>query len=141
MIIPYGSVDRIDACINFAIFSLDPVAYIRTEIILENDVELQSLIVGIKRAAQIPAPQLDELLTDLSDRYACLMIGDIQDSVIQKSCKSIIEIPEKYHKFILHDGDIILSKAPIPIFKSAVYEAKKKSKRGSKRKYVYHFCK
>lgn len=106
-------------------YNLDPVAYIRTEIILENDVELQSLIVGIRRAAQIPAPQLDELLTDLSDRYACLMIGDIQDSVIQKSCKSIIEIPEKYHKFILHDGDIILSKAPIPIFKSAVYEAEK----------------
>lgn len=106
-------------------YNLDPVAYIRTEIILENDVELQSLIVGIRRAAQIPAPQLDELLTDLSDRYACLMIGDIQDSVIQKSCKLIKEIPEKYHKFILQDGDIILSKAPIPIFKSAVYEADK----------------
>lgn len=106
-------------------YNLDPVAYIRTEVKFENDVELQTLITGIRRAAQIPAPKLDELLTDASDKYACLMIGDIQDSLIQKSCKSIKEIPEKYHKFILHDGDVILSKAPIPIFKSAVYEAEK----------------
>ena len=104
-------------------YNLSTDVYLTEDEELDNDIELETVLLNIRRAAQISASALDELLSDEKTNYGCIMMADVQDNTISNNIKSLSEIPDKFKKFIVKDGDIIISKAPTPNFKAAVYKS------------------
>jgi type I restriction-modification system DNA methylase subunit len=103
-------------------FSLDPLRYTTKEELFDNDKELGAFLKSIRRASRVSADELDELVTNGETNNKIITMGDIQDSTLSISLKSLIEFPEKSEKFIVNKNDILISRSANPEFKVAIYD-------------------
>ena len=79
----------------------------------------KDIITGIKRGAPITSEELSRIQTTKKTTKKYLMLSDISDGIVSDNLMGISSVPEKYTKYILKNGDILLSKNGYP-FKVAV---------------------
>lgn len=94
-------------------YSLNPKVYSKKEeIIIDNPVIMNEVIIDIFRGYQITAKELDQYLvkTEKEANYKIIEISDIDnDEGLSKSIKMINTGDKNLDRYILHDGDILLS--------------------------------
>ena len=100
-------------------YALNPERYFQKQITIENGVELGSVVRTITRGAPLRASQLDEMVSNAPTDIQYLMLSNIQNGIINSELPYLKALDKKYEKFIIQNGDIILSKTGAP-FKSAV---------------------
>lgn len=93
--------------------------YIMGDIHFKNGVAFESVISNISRGAQITASQLDEMVSDEVTNMQYLMIGNIQDGLIDAELPYLKEIEPRYERYCLKHNALIISKNGYP-FKVAV---------------------
>ncbi len=101
-------------------FNLNPSIY-NEETQFENAVAFETVIEKISRGAHCTSSELDELSTEEDTGYKYLMLSSIHDGVIDEDLPSLKELPAKLEKYVLQEGDIVISKNGAPI-KVAVAE-------------------
>lgn len=95
--------------------------YIENNVDHDTGVPFESVISSITRGAQCTASQLDEMVSDVETDTQYLMLGNIQNGIIDNKLPYLRAIDSKYDKYCLKTGNIILSKNSYP-FKVAVAE-------------------
>ena len=102
-------------------YCLDPIKYLETIETRSNDQVLGEYI-NVRRAARLTASDLDEYVTDDQTSFKCLSISDVNDYEISRKLRCFKSQPDKSDKYIVNDKDILLTRAAVPNFKSAIYE-------------------
>jgi type I restriction enzyme M protein len=107
-------------------YILNPSRYINTSQDIQDYQLLGDLVFSINRGSMISSAELDSLsTTDFTD-YHYLMLQNIQDGIISEELPGLKNIDEKYEKFCVEDGDLIISKiAPFKIARVKGVEGKK----------------
>ena len=100
-------------------FVLNPVRYLTNEKTITNGVEFSSVIKNITRGAQLKASDLDEMMSETPTDTQYLMLGNIQNGIIDEELPYLREIDQRLEKYCIQDGNLILSKNGAP-FKIAV---------------------
>lgn len=99
--------------------------------VIENAVTLESVTDKIFRGYQLKAKELDNLTPEEGEEteYRIINISDIQaEGYVSNDLKSIkADDKKKYDKFIVEDGDIIIT-AKNTIIKSAIYRSNEEYK-------------
>ena len=101
-------------------YSLDPSRYFEEEKI-KDGVQFGEIIEKITRGAPCTARELDAITSSESTNFQYLMLTNIRSGDIQEPLPYLKEIPKKYQKYCIGEGDILLSKNGYP-FKVAVAE-------------------
>ena len=102
-------------------YVLYPERYQEQEITIQHGVEFGTVIKGITRGAQLRASQLDDLVSVEPTSNQYLMLGNIQNGVIDNELPYLTQIDESQKKYCLKHHDLIISKSGAP-FKVAVAE-------------------
>ena len=94
-----------------------------TNLILENETTLETVVEEIFRGAQIPAFKLDNFAkVDENDQiYKLLSVGDIQNNTFNKDKLQIIKNDGKLDRYLLKEGDVVVSSKSTKI-KTAVVD-------------------
>lgn len=102
-------------------FSFDPTRY--NEVIEEiaNGVKFESIIKSITRGVPLAARDLDDISSVLPTDYQYMMLANIKNGIIDKELPYLKEIPPRFEKYCIHQGNLLLSKNGYP-FKVAVAE-------------------
>lgn len=100
-------------------YALNPERYFQKQVSIKSGVELGSVVRKITRGAPLRASQLDEMVSNAPTDIQYLMLSNIQNGIINSELPYLKALDKKYEKFIIQNGDIILSKTGAP-FKSAV---------------------
>ncbi len=95
-------------------FDLQPSRYMECEPLFENAVSFGELIKSIKRGNQMPAKDLDDLVTDEETKYHYLQLANIQDGIVASHLPNLTAIDESQDKYCVDDGDMIMSKINSP---------------------------
>lgn len=101
-------------------YSLDPSRYLEEERI-KDGVRFGEIIEKITRGAPCTARELDAITSSAPTNFQYLMLTNIRGGDIQEPLPYLKEIPKKYQKYCIGEGDILLSKNGYP-FKVAVAE-------------------
>ena len=99
-------------------YSLDPSRYLEEERI-KDGVRFSEVIEKITRGAPCTARELDAITSSVPTNFQYLMLTNIRSGDVQEPLPYLKEIPEKYQKYCIGEGDILLSKNGYP-FKVAV---------------------
>ena len=102
-------------------YSLDPSRYLGEEQHIENGKKFADIVKSITRGVPCTAAELDEITTVEPTNYQYLMLANIKFGIIDSQLPYLKNIPEKYKKYCIKSGDILLSKNGYP-FKVAVAE-------------------
>ncbi len=100
-------------------FVLNPVRYLTNEKTITNGVEFSSIIKNITRGAPLKAADLDEMVSDTPTDTQYLMLGNIQNGIIDEDLPYLRALDKRHEKYCIQDGNLILSKNGAP-FKIAV---------------------
>ena len=101
--------------------------YVKEETPYENGVLFESIIKTITRGAQCTAIQLDKLVSDCETNMQYLMLGNIQNGLIDDKLPYISSIEPKQEKYCIKNNSLILSKNGYP-YKVAVANVKEGQK-------------
>lgn len=88
-----------------------------------NGAPFEDIIKSISRGAPCTARQLDEMVSDNVTNMQYLMLGNIQNGIIDEKLPYLSYIDPKYEKYCLKDKALILSKNGFP-YKVAVASVK-----------------
>lgn len=110
--VPVTEIARNDYVIN-------PIRYMADDVAIENGVPFDSIIKSITRGAQLTASQLDSLVSKRPTDIQYLMLGNIQDGIIDENLPYLKSIDERQHKYCIKSNSLIISKNGYP-FKVAV---------------------
>ena len=117
--------------IKEADYNLNMDRYINMNNVFFNPCYLEDLCEGIFRGYQLKASELDELVTDErnSTEYRIATMADIQPEGFVSSDLQpvIIDDPEKFAKYCIQDGDILIT-AKNTTIKIAIYQQRDKCK-------------
>lgn len=92
----------------------------RTKKYSTNDVIVLGDVSTICRPAPLSAKQLDDIHTHKDTNWCYLRLSDIQHGLVDfATLPNIISLDEKYEKYFLENGDVVISKTGRP-FKIAV---------------------
>ncbi|WP_304117429.1 N-6 DNA methylase [Phascolarctobacterium succinatutens] len=109
-------------------YSLSPEAYMTLDNIdLKHPVEFGSIIEEIGRSMPLSAHQLDELVSEEPTDIRYIRGTDIQDGIINSELPYLKSIESRYERYLLKDGDLLLSKINAP-FKAAIVKLEKGEK-------------
>lgn len=109
-------------------YVLDPKRYVVSEELeIENTVEFEKYILNIRRGAPITAKELDDIESKSVTDYQYLMLKNIQNGMVEEDLPYITSVEEKYEKYFIKDGELLLSKIGSPL-KAAVAEIKENQK-------------
>ncbi len=103
-------------------FNFDPTRYIEDLVEIENGVEFGSIINHITRGAPASAKDLDEMTSAVPTDFQYVTLANIRNGVIDKDLPYLKGIPDRFGKYCINSGDILLSKNGYP-FKVAVVES------------------
>ena len=105
-------------------YILDYSRYLKPIMINENiAVPLESVLMRLKRGAQVSAMELDELTCKYTTPFQYISIPAINDGYVDGAEIHYLKyIPEKYQRYCLKRTSIVLTKMGTPNFKSAVIE-------------------
>lgn len=93
-------------------------AYI-SMITVKDGMEFGNIIKSLTRGASIKAADLDDLISYEETEYQYLMLGNIQEGMIQENLPYLKNIDDNLKKYCLKEGDLIMSKNGYP-YKVAV---------------------
>ena len=96
-------------------YDLNPIIYDGDSPRFENSVKLEEVIEKITRGAHCTSTELDELSTEDDTPFKYLMLASIHDGVIDDELPSLKEMPKKLEKYVVQEGDIVISKNGAPI--------------------------
>lgn len=101
-------------------YSLSPERYMTLDNIeLKNPVEFGRVVNEIGRSAPLAARQLDELVSEEPTDIRYVRLADIQDGIINDELPYLKTIESRHERYLLRDGDLLLSKMGAP-FKTAI---------------------
>ena len=100
-------------------FMLSPTRYLEEKIQPRYGVPFETVMKSISRGAPCTAKQLDEMVSDTETNMQYLMLGNIQDGIIDDRLPYLSYMDPKYEKYCLKDNSLILSKNGYP-YKVAV---------------------
>jgi type I restriction enzyme M protein len=107
-------------------YMLNPLRYIESSSEIENYQLLGNLVKSVNRGAMISSAELDALSTIENSDSHYLMLQNIQDGIVSDELPKLRYIDEKYEKFCIEDGDLIISKiSPFKIARAKTPEGKK----------------
>lgn len=107
-------------------FILNATRYLEVPPEIANGVELISIVKNITRGAQLKANDLEEKKSTEPTPYRYLVLANINDGVLSFDNEQYLkEIPDNLNKFCVKNNSLILTRAGIPIFKSAVAQVEK----------------
>lgn len=101
-------------------YSLSPERYMTLDNIeLKNPVEFGRVVNEIGRSAPLAARQLDELVSEEPTNIRYVRLADIQNGIISDELPYLKAIESRHERYLLRDGDLLLSKMGAP-FKTAI---------------------
>lgn len=100
-------------------FNLSPMRYLGEEIKIENGMPFGNVIKRITRGAPLTASMLDDLISKEPTKNQYLMLNNIQEGLIDSDLPYLVNIDERYKKYCIENGNLLLSKNGHP-FKVAV---------------------
>ena len=104
-------------------YILNPQRYIGFELGFDNSITLAAVSASINRGVMITSNELDEIATKEETKYRYLMLGKINDGVIDSRLPCLTHIDEKYKKYCIKDGNLIISKnSPFKVALASVEE-------------------
>lgn len=104
-------------------YILNPQRYIGFELGFDNSITLAAVSASINRGVMITSNELDEIATKEETKYRYLMLGNINDGVIDSRLPCLTHIDEKYKKYCIKDGNLIISKnSPFKVALASVDE-------------------
>ncbi|HXK97580.1 MAG TPA: N-6 DNA methylase [Limnochordia bacterium] len=104
-------------------YILNPQRYIGLELGFDNRITLAEVSASINRGVMITSNELDEIATKEETNYRYLMLGNINDGVIDSRLPCLTHIDEKYKKYCIKDGNLIISKnSPFKVALASVDE-------------------
>jgi len=107
-------------------YILNPKRYIGVENSVYNTITLGEVCKSINRGAMISSAELDKLVCLEETEHQYLMLQNINDGLIDQDLPYLTHIDEKYQKYCVKNGDLIISKnAP---FKVALVKLAKNKK-------------
>jgi len=104
-------------------YILNPQRYIGFELGFDNSITLAEVSASINRGVMITSNELDEIATKEETNYRYLMLGNINDGVIDSRLPCLTHIDAKYKKYCIKDGNLIISKnSPFKVALASVDE-------------------
>lgn len=100
-------------------YNLNFNRYVKHKLLMENMVDFELVIKNITRGASIKAEDLDKITTNEVTNKNYLMIGNIQDGIIDEELPYISVIEKNLEKYCLKRNNLVFSKNGFP-FKIAV---------------------
>lgn len=100
-------------------YNLNFNRYTKYKMLMENMVAFDSVIKNITRGAAIKADELDKITTNEVTNKNYLMLGNIQDGIIDEELPYLSEIEKNLEKYCLKYNNLVFSKNGYP-FKIAV---------------------
>ena len=107
---PIPSIVKVDYRDLIVRGNMDPEYYTREEIIIPFATKFDHTIKEIFRGALIGASELEGLETNETTAYQYLTSSSIQDGVICNELQYLTEGAEKYKRYSLRNGDLIITK-------------------------------
>ncbi len=101
--------------------NLDPSYYLRESIHIPCASEFSTVIEEIFRGALISSAELAEISSEVQSGYRYLTPGGIQNGVIADDLPFLSDKAEKYNRYSVNDGDLVITKMGMP-FKVAIAE-------------------
>ena len=102
-------------------YQLSVQRYFMPEIQVRNGRPLASLCLSISRGAPLSREELHEKRMDVDSGVRCLTIANVQDGIVDRDMPFIDGISVRDQKYMVHSGDVILTKSMAP-YKVAVVE-------------------
>lgn len=99
--------------------NMDPTHYTKKDIIIPFAAKFEEIIKDSFRGTLISASELDEIKSDKETAYRYLTPAGIQDGVIVDDLMYLSDEAEKYNRYSLQSGDLVISKIGTP-FKVAI---------------------
>ena len=92
-------------------YSLNTKQYTNAkDIVIKNPESLENVIEDIFRGLQISASEIDELSSnEEGNQYKLISVGDLQDGSFYLEKLQKIVSPKKYDRYLIKEGDILLS--------------------------------
>lgn len=103
---------------------LNPERYFIPAVDIKNSITLGDALKSVKRAVPLKAAALDEAAANEETSIKYIRLADLQDGVINDELCCLKELEAKWDKYLLEDGDIVISKITKPC-KLAVYSKRR----------------
>lgn len=103
---------------------LNPERYFIPAVDVKNSIALGDALKTVKRAVPLKAAALDEAAASEETSIKYIRLADLQDGVINDELCCLKELEAKWDKYLLEDGDIVISKITKPC-KLAVYSKRR----------------
>lgn len=103
---------------------LTPERYLIPDIDSQDSISIGDAIKAVKRAVPLKAAALDKAVVSEETSIKYIRLADLQDGVINDQLCSLKELEEKWNKYLLDDGDVVISKIAKPC-KLAVYRKRR----------------
>lgn len=100
-------------------YVINPGRYLGETITFDNGVAFGTIIKSITRGAPYTASQLDQLVSHTPTDLQYLMLANIQNGIIDSNLPYLTRIEDRFEKYCVHTGTLILSKNGFP-YKVAV---------------------
>jgi len=108
-------------------YNLSPQKKLSKPIEFKYGMTFGDVITRITRGAQIPANEIDRMIADEPTAYQYMMVGDIQDGMINEDLSFLKSIEPRLEKYCAAPGSLLLSKNGEP-FKVGVVDDTVKTK-------------
>lgn len=97
-------------------YELSPARYLEYKDDIKEGVPLGELVKDISRGAPLSSRDLSELISKEPTDYRYLLLQNIEDGLIDETLPYLTDLEERYHKYLLKDNSIILSRnAPFKV--------------------------
>lgn len=93
--------------------------YLSVDLDVRDGAPFERVIKSISRGAPCTASQLDEMVSEHKTDIQYLMLGNIQNGIIEENLPYLAKLEPKYEKFCIKNNSLILSKNGYP-YKIAV---------------------
>lgn len=103
---------------------LNPERYFIPAVDVKSSIALGAVLKAVKRAVPLKAAALDEAAANEETSIKYIRLADLQDGVINDELCCLKELEPKWDKYLLEDGDIVISKITKPC-KLAVYSKRR----------------
>ncbi|NLX75722.1 MAG: N-6 DNA methylase [Synergistaceae bacterium] len=97
-------------------YELSPARYLEYKDDIKEGMPLGELVKDISRGAPLSSRDLSELISKEPTDYRYLLLQNIEDGLIDETLPYLTDLEERYHKYLLKDNSIILSRnAPFKV--------------------------
>ena len=96
-------------------YVINPMRYLEKQPEFQNGKELGDVAVSITRGVNLTATQLDEMASIEPTKARFLKLSNIQNGFIDDQLQYLKDIDERYRKYRLITGDLLISKNGLPV--------------------------